>query len=282
MTLGARAVTGGLALALLLPAAAEAAVLAPLKPCYISPPDGTPESVALHGAGFTPGSSVDIAVDGVPVEQNVFVEADGSFGGNGGGVPAPRQARGQRPFTVTVAERGNPANIVSASSQVVALGVRVSPSDVRPRRRVRFSGAGFTGPGPVFGHYARRGRLRRTVRLARPAGTVRDLLGPAPHDPGPAPRARPVDAPDRPGARLPARADERDLVHAGHRGLPPRLSYQASAAARASAGVRVNASSPSTASTSTWSPAVNSPWRSPRASRSTRCFWITRLSGRAP
>ena len=170
MTLGARAVTGGLALALLLPAAAEAAVLAPLKPCYISPPDGTPESVALRGAGFTPGSSVDIAVDGVPVEQNVFVEADGSFGGNGGGVPAPRQASGERPFTVTVAERGNPANIVSASSQVVALGVQVSPSDVRPRRRVRFSGAGFTGAGPMFGHYARRGRLRRTVRLARPQG----------------------------------------------------------------------------------------------------------------
>jgi len=52
--------------------------------------------------------------------------------------------------------------------------------------------------------------------------------------------------------------------------------------ALAGARVRAKLSSPSTASTATLSPGAKSPCRSPSASRSTRCFWITRLSGRAP
>jgi hypothetical protein len=170
MTSSARAAAGGLVLAALLPGVAHAAELAPLKPCYVSPPAGAPESMTLQGSGFTPGAAVDIAIDGAVVDQNVFVEADGSFGGNGGGVPAPHQDAGQRNFTVTATERGNPANTATASARVVALQVRVAPPDAAPGRRVRFSGAGFTAPGPVFGHYTYRGALRRTVRFGRPAG----------------------------------------------------------------------------------------------------------------
>jgi hypothetical protein len=171
MTSSARAVAGGLALAaLLLPASAHAAELAPLKPCYVSPPGGMPETVALQGSGFTPGAAVDIAVDGAMAAQNVFVEADGSFGRDGGGVPAPHQDAGERSFTVTASEQANPANTATATAQVVALRVRIVPADAAPRRRVRFSGAGFTGRGAVFGHYTYRDQLRRTVRFGRPSG----------------------------------------------------------------------------------------------------------------
>jgi hypothetical protein len=35
---------------------------------------------------------------------------------------------------------------------------------------VRFRGRGFTGPGAVYGHYLNRGRVRKTVKLARHPG----------------------------------------------------------------------------------------------------------------
>jgi len=155
--------------ALLLPSAAGAAELAPLKPCYLSPPDGTPEAVELRGSGFTPASAVDVYIDGVVADQNVFVDSDGTFGTRGGNVPAPRQPKGERPFTVTAVERGNPVNTAAQSAQVTAFGVDVRPLGGPPRGRAWFTGRGFTGGGPVYAHYSRKHRPRRTVRIATPA-----------------------------------------------------------------------------------------------------------------
>ena len=160
---------GGLVVVLALPAVAGAATVNPLKPCYISTSSGT-ERVPVRGSGFTPGATVDIAMDGTVVEENVFVESDGSFGAGSAGIPAPHVARGQRAFTITVTEDGNPAHVARARTRVVALSFALEPSNARPWRRVRFTGAGFTEPGPVFAHYTFRGRLRRSVRIARPKG----------------------------------------------------------------------------------------------------------------
>jgi hypothetical protein len=57
---------------------------------------------------------------------------------------------------------------------VVALSFRLEPNDARPRSRVRFVGAGFTGRGPVYAHYVRGRKPRRTVKLTTrkgPCGT---------------------------------------------------------------------------------------------------------------
>lgn len=55
------------------------------------------------------------------------------------------------------------------------------------------------------------------------------------------------------------------------------------AAAAASAPAGASTSSPSgSTSTATVSPSRRSPARTARARRSTSCFWMTRLSGRAP
>jgi hypothetical protein len=166
MTLRAPFAAAALVVALLLPGAAGAAELAPLKPCYISPPDGRPQTVALDGSGFTASSTVDVYLDGALAVANIFVEADGSFRG---GVPAPQQEKGERPFSVTAVERENPANSATQSARVTAFRVRVRPLRGRPDRRARFSGAGFTGPGPVYAHYSRKERLRATVELSAPA-----------------------------------------------------------------------------------------------------------------
>jgi hypothetical protein len=154
---------------LVAPAAAGAApTLAPLDDCYVSASRAQRETVRLEAGGFTPNALVDVTIDG-EVVGGLPVQAD-PRGAVVGDVPAPYQRRGERAFTVSLAETGNTANAVTAESRVTALSVAVRPRQAEPTRRVRFSGRGFTRRGPVFAHYVFRGRVRRTVRMGRPRG----------------------------------------------------------------------------------------------------------------
>src|SRR3954447_7387038 len=151
---------------LALPAAAEAATLDPLKACYVSVTPETREGIDVGGSGFTPGSTVDLSVDGA-VQRTVQAHAGGNLPAQV--LQAPHQPKGQRAFAVVAAERGNPANSVTLGSNVTALNLGVQPRMARPSQRVTFRGRGFTRPGRVYAHYLFKGRLRRTVTLA--AGT---------------------------------------------------------------------------------------------------------------
>lgn len=163
------AALGALALA---PATAHAAALTPLKPCYVSvtqqtpgaPPQITREALDLGGSGFDAGSLVDISFDG---QLDRTVQADGA-----GNLPrqvlqSPYQAKGQGAFTLTAAERGNPANAVSLPSRKTALTLTLTPRRARPSTRIRFKGSGFTAQNAVWAHYLFKGKVRRTVRLVR-------------------------------------------------------------------------------------------------------------------
>ena len=153
--------------ALAAPAAASAAALDPLEPCYVAAARDRTEAVHFGGSGFTPDGRLDIAVDGVVVSADVPVMLDGTF--PPGDVPAPFVSEGQRPFTVTATEQRTGIT-ASAVSRVAALDLELRPARARPSSRVVFHGHGFTDPGPVFAHYLYRGKVRKTVRLARPRG----------------------------------------------------------------------------------------------------------------
>ena len=59
---------------------------------------------------------------------------------------------------------------------MTAFDVSIRPSTAAPSSRVRFRGRGFTQPGTVYGHYLYRGKVRKTVTLAkRPARALRPL-----------------------------------------------------------------------------------------------------------
>ena len=152
---------------LLAPQAARAAVLDPLGACYRSVDADTRETVPVRASGFTPGERVNVYVDGQLVQENVVVLPDGRVEG---GVPAPYQATGERPFTVTVTQVDQPSNSASASSRVTALALRLKPRRARPNRRVRFIGRGFIDGTEVFAHYVRKDKLRKTVSLGAPQG----------------------------------------------------------------------------------------------------------------
>jgi hypothetical protein len=171
-----RFVGAALAALALLPATAQAAALAPLKPCYISvtQPTGSKitEPLELAGNGFTAGSLVDVSFDGRP-DRTIQADAAGNLPSQT--LPSPYQARGQGTFTLTATERGNPANTVALPSRTTALTLKLKPKRARPSTRIRFKGAGFTAQKAVWAHYLYKGKLRKTVRLVKriknPCGT---------------------------------------------------------------------------------------------------------------
>jgi hypothetical protein len=162
---------------LLLPGAAQAAALTPVKACYVSSTDEVSgvirrEPIEFSGSGFTPGGLVDLAFDGT-VARTVQADAAGNLPAQA--LEAPYRRTGQRAFRLTATDEANPANTAEARSNVTAFDVRITPSTAAPSSRVRFRGRGFTQPGAVYGHYLFRGHVRKTVRLAKrpqaPCGT---------------------------------------------------------------------------------------------------------------
>jgi hypothetical protein len=154
--------------------AAATVTLQPLKDCYVSAQadEAQREGIAIHGSGFNREAAVDVYIDGVLTlsgQANLVGDVVAT-------VKAPYQPTGQRRFTLTVAERGNPANAVTVQPLVSALTVVLRPREANSSRRVRFRGRGFTGDGAVFAHYLFYNRARdtvrhmKTVRLRRPRG----------------------------------------------------------------------------------------------------------------
>jgi hypothetical protein len=169
-------VAGALLTALAVPAGARAAVIdPPLKPCYVTVGDapGERESVAFRAGGFTPNSKVDLALDGLPVPGGIALQTDAN-GALGAltplSIPAPYVAAGSRDFTISLSEQGNPASVATATAKTTALGISVKPQSARPSRRIHFRGNGFTASKRVYAHYIYRGKVRKTVRMAKPQG----------------------------------------------------------------------------------------------------------------
>ncbi len=148
-----------------LAAPAAAATLQSIKPCYVSAGKQARdiEDIAVKGDGFAALSTVEVLIDGVVVAT----APTGSIGEFEGTVDAPHHGRDERQFTLTARNQGDPASAVSLTSRVTALSVKLRPKEAAPSRRVRFRGRGFTAGGPIYGHYLYRGKVRKTVRLAK-------------------------------------------------------------------------------------------------------------------
>jgi hypothetical protein len=166
-----RACGAAILLLLAAPATARAVpAMEPLKPCYVTADTAAgpqSEPVQITATGFTPNSDVQVAIDGVlePATAKAGLAGELSFA-----LAAPFIESGSRSFTVTLTEVGNPANTVSATAQTTALGVRVRPRAAAPSDRVRFTGSGFTRNKAIYAHYVYKGKVRKTVRMARRPG----------------------------------------------------------------------------------------------------------------
>ena len=166
-----RLVGAALAALALLPATAQAAALAPLKPCYVSvtqtspgaAPQITRESLDLAGNGFTPGvarrrraSTARSTARSRPTPPATSRPRSCS---------RPTRRKGQGTFTLTAAERGNPANTVALPSRTTALTLKLKPKRARPSTRIRFKGARLHGAEGACGR-----TTSTRARSARPSG----------------------------------------------------------------------------------------------------------------
>jgi hypothetical protein len=161
-------------------------------------------------------------------------------------VPAPRPRR----------RRARPGRAASRASPAASPGIGWSRSWRPPATRDRVRGSSG----------------RQEARAGAAAGTPLRLRG--------------ATRRSRPPSRAPARARRRSAQHGAIIAHPAAIAGTVllgqAAADSTGAGALVNTSSPSAASTRTVSPSANSPSSIASASLSTRRFWITRLSGRAP
>ena len=166
------AVTGALMVALLVPASAQAVVtIEPLKPCYVSaetPAGPQTEGIVIRATGFTPNSTVDLSLDGQPVQGGQGLQVDNTgLLALPSAVPAPFVANGTREFPLTLTEVNNPANTATVTAMTAALDVGVTPRRAKPSKIIRFKGGGFTARTGVYAHYVFKGKLRKTVRMVR-------------------------------------------------------------------------------------------------------------------
>jgi hypothetical protein len=170
----AYAVAGALLVALAVPASAQAVpTIEPLKPCYVTAgtakkPQGEP--VMINAQGFTANSKVDLTVNGAPLKGSTGLQVGETGLLTLPPFPAPFVRQGPEDFTVTLAERDNAVNTVTATAKSTRLGVRIRPRSARPSERIRFEGSGFTGEQPVYAHYTRNGRQVARVRMVRRTG----------------------------------------------------------------------------------------------------------------
>lgn len=174
------AVAAGVGLAALaLPSSAFGATITADKQCYISTVQGVQpivEPITLTGSGFTPGSRVNIAVDGQFVAQ---VQADPAGNFTAGRVSPPSISKGEKGFTITASDLAG--QTARAVSRVTSFGVSASPRRARPRSRVTFRARGFTGSGVtdsrvLYAHYIFKNKHIKSVRLGRvssPCGTLK-------------------------------------------------------------------------------------------------------------
>ena len=157
---------------LLAPTGALGAITAaPLKPCYVSVAAGRTELIDVVAAGFAPDAGVDVRIDG----RIAATTRSSETGRVAIRVPAPRRPRGERAFSLVLAERDRAEAAIELRSRVTALTARLRLAGAEPRAVVTWAGRGFTGAGPVFAHYVRDGRSRQTQRLGAPRGACGSL-----------------------------------------------------------------------------------------------------------
>lgn len=157
--------------ALAVPAFAQAATLAPNKPCY-----AVGDRVILDGGGYTPNGEVGFSVDGRQLTSTLTADPAGNFQ-----LPfrAPRtRSVDSRKSTITATDQTDPALTATTQLTLSRLVVRLSPRSGRASRLRRISARGFTARGStLFMHVRRkagRGRVRnvRLGRLTKPCKTL--------------------------------------------------------------------------------------------------------------
>ena len=146
---------------------AQAALsITPAKACYLAG-----DIVSLSGSGFTPNGTVNVAIDGRPLQGG---QALADAAGNIAGDVRLGTMRGARTHTMSATDAANPALVGSVSYLGTTNRVTVRPQDARAGAKRRLRGFGFLAGPRVYMHVRGPGGYRSDKRVARakaPCGT---------------------------------------------------------------------------------------------------------------
>jgi len=143
------------AAAVVAPAAADAAVLAPTKACY-----GGGDKITLVGNGFTPNGQVNLFANGSMLSPPLTANPTGLIGGS---LLAPPLLSGTtRTDTFSATDVTNPALTAATPVKRTIVRVLVKPANASPHRKRRFSARGFTTGTTLYRHVVRGGAVSNT------------------------------------------------------------------------------------------------------------------------
>jgi hypothetical protein len=153
-------------LMLALPSAASAATLSvsPQKDCYSSG-----ESVSLLGAGFSPFATASVSRDG-ELLRALPTNGSGAFNG----VLTLGLDRGREERTYAATDDLNSTVTAAVPLLVSSVGVRVTPENGAPGRRMTIRAHGFTTGRTLWAHVVR-GKSKRNLKLGRLKGACGKL-----------------------------------------------------------------------------------------------------------
>lgn len=166
----ARPVLAAAALALLAPAAANAATLAVSQPCYYPQ-----QQLLANGTGWGPGSSWSIKT--TDPSNQVFdygtADAAGNFASTAEVAPLI-DIDAVKPKTFTLTGQQDQQDVASTTFQVANLLVKLKKEDGKPTKSTRWSFSGFIPGQPVYVHVRRKGKTytQRAGVASAPCGTL--------------------------------------------------------------------------------------------------------------
>jgi len=147
------------------PAAADAATLAPDKPCY-----GGGDLIIFGGAGYAPNAPIAAAIGGQGLQGTVPTDATGAFRAK---LAAPFLTTAtERVETLTAADNVGNGGTTGVRRSIVRVAVR--PANASPYRTRRFSARGFTSGTTLYRHIVRGKRVSNS-RQGRLKGACHTL-----------------------------------------------------------------------------------------------------------
>ena len=150
------------------PAVSQAASLKTDFPCYI---EQTPMTV--RGTGYSPDTA--ISVSGEQIFASAHTDEAGVFSTKIKAPIFPTVSPGSKRYTITAAEREEPASTASVRFRVANFAFATTQGFKSPKTRRRWTFSGFEPGKPIYGHFRHKGRTRGTFRFGTAKGACGEL-----------------------------------------------------------------------------------------------------------
>lgn len=155
--------------------------------CYVATGIGQGATITASGAGFTPGEEVFAQIPapgGLLTFGEATVGADGTFTATLPDVSPSSIEPVAEKETLQIKGILSEAILAEAPFELANLGVKTSPSEAPPNKKVTFTFSGFTTGEPIYAHYLHGKKVVATKKFGTAQGPCGLLKAKAKINPG--------------------------------------------------------------------------------------------------